>query len=116
MPVTTRVSLLHQLRSKQDSVAWSKFVELYTPLVYRWVADLGIRDPERNDVVQEVFMVLLGKISTFNYDGTRSFRGWLRTVTLNKARDFLRKQNRLSEPTFVARLELAEVAVGTDSF
>lgn len=108
MPKTTRVSLLQQLCSKQDSVAWSRFVELYTPLVYRWVADLGIRDSERNDVVQDVFVVLLGKISTFHYDDSKSFRGWLRTITINKSRDLLRKQKRLSEPTFVSQIELAE--------
>ncbi|QEG21895.1 sigma-70 family RNA polymerase sigma factor [Mariniblastus fucicola] len=108
MAETTRVSLLQQLRCKQDSRAWSKFVHLYTPLICQWVADLRVPTPQRNDVVQEVFIVLLGKISTFQYDAKLSFRGWLRTVTINKCRDFLRKQNRLSEPTFVAHLELAE--------
>lgn len=108
MPQTTRVSLLQQLRNNRDSVAWSRFVALYTPLVYQWVADLGIRDPDRNDVVQDVFVVLLGRMSTFNYDASKSFRGWLRTITINKSRDLLRKRKRLGEPTFVARLELAE--------
>jgi len=96
------------MRSKQDSVAWSRFVELYTPLVYRWVSDLGIQDPCRNDVVQDVFIVLLGRISTFRYDANQSFRGWLRTVTINKCRDYLRKRKRLSEPRFFAQIELAE--------
>ena len=108
MTKTTRVSLLQQLRSKQDSRAWSKFVQLYTPLIYQWVSDLRVAKPERNDVVQEVFVVLLGKLSTFQYDASRSFRGWLRTVTINKCRDFLRKKNRLTEPTFLAHLDLAE--------
>lgn len=108
MPKTTRVSLLQQLRNRQDSNAWSKFVQLYTPLVYQWVADLGIREPQRNDVVQEVFLVLLGKLSTFQYDPTKSFRGWLRSITINKSRDALRKLNRLTEPKFVAHLEMAQ--------
>jgi RNA polymerase sigma-70 factor (ECF subfamily) len=108
MSHSTRVSLLQQLRSKQDSAAWSKFVHLYTPLVYQWVADLGIRDPERNDVVQDVFIVLLGRISTFQYDAAKSFRGWLRTITINKSRDMLRKKKRLNEPKFFAQLDQAE--------
>lgn len=110
MSETTRVSLLQQLRSKQDSRAWSKFVQLYTPLICHWVDDLRVPKPERNDVVQEVFLVLLGKISTFQYDAKQSFRGWLRTVTINKCRDYFRKQNRLTEPKFVAHLELAEAS------
>ncbi len=105
---TTRISLLHQLRSKQNSIAWSRFVQIYTPLVVRWVSDLGIQDPDRSDVVQEVFIVLLGQISTFKYDVNLSFRGWLRTVTINKSRDLIRKRNRMSEPEFMERIELAE--------
>lgn len=108
MPQTTHVSLLHQLKSTQDSVAWSKFVVLYTPLVCQWVAQLNIRDSERDDVVQEVFLNLLNKIADFEYDASRSFRGWLRTMTINKVRDHLRKKNRLSEPQFVAHLEHVE--------
>lgn len=108
MPKTTRASLLQQLRNRQDSSAWSKFVQLYTPLVYQWVTDLGIRESQRNDVVQDVFLVLLGKISTFQYDPSQSFRGWLRTVTINKSRDALRRMNRATEPKFFAQLEIAE--------
>lgn len=108
MTETTRVSLLQQLRSKHDTRAWSKFVQLYTPLICRWVTDLRVPETERNDVVQEVFIVLVGKISTFQYDSKRSFRGWLRTITINKCRDLFRKKNRLTEPKFVAQLELAE--------
>ena len=108
MTETTRVSLLHQLRSKQDSQAWSKFVQLYTPLICHWVADLRVPESQRNDVVQEVFIILLGKISTFQYDSNQSFRGWLRTITINKCRDYFRNRNRLTEPKFVAQLELAE--------
>lgn len=108
MPKTTQVSLLQQLQNKQDSVAWSKFVHLYTPLVYQWVADLGLREPDQSDVVQEVFVVLLGKVSTFQYDGSKSFRGWLRTITINKARDAHRKSKRATEPKFLAQIEMAQ--------
>lgn len=108
MNQTTQISLLHRLRSQHDTAAWSKFVELYTPLVHRWISDLGVRGHECNDVVQEVFIALLGRISTFQYDAKKSFRGWLRTVTLNKTRDLLRKQKRAYEPVLRERLEIAQ--------
>ena len=76
----TRSSLLLQLRSKDDSAAWSRFVSLYTPLVDRWIAELGFDDPDRADLVQDVLVTLLGKVSTFQYDPQRTFRGWLRVV------------------------------------
>ncbi|MFK7768218.1 MAG: RNA polymerase sigma factor [Mariniblastus sp.] len=108
MSKTTRISLLQQLHCKQDSFAWSKFAHLYTPLITQWVADLGIQNPERNDVVQEVFVVLLGKISSFQYDAQKSFRGWLRTITINKSRDFLRKKKRVTELKLFAQIEAAQ--------
>lgn len=107
MSFSTRISLLQQLRSKQDSFAWSKFVELYTPLVHRWVRTLGIDEPDRSDVVQDVFVVLLGKLSSFQYDPRKSFRAWLRTITINKSRDLLRKSKRVNEPVFLGQIEKA---------
>ncbi len=90
MSSSTNISLLLKLRSRADSVAWSRFVKLYAPLVHQWVGIIGIQEPDRSDVSQDVFMVLLGKMSTFQYDPQKSFRGWLRTITLNKCRDLLR--------------------------
>ena len=113
MPMhTTDASLLRKLRSRADVTAWSQFVRLYAPLLHRWVATLGIDEPDRSDVVQDVFVVLLGKLSTFQYDQRQSFRGWLRTITLNKCRDLLRSQRRLTEPLLLERIELAS---GDDS-
>lgn len=103
----TNPSLLLKLRSKEDSQAWTRFVTLYTPLVDRWIGQLGFGDPDRSDLVQEVFVVLLGKISSFQLDPARSFRAWLRTVTINKCRDLARKQARRVEPQFVETIERA---------
>lgn len=102
---STRLSLLLQLRSTSDQIAWSRFVELYTPLVHRWVGDLSVADPDRSDIVQEVFVVLLRKLPDFVYEQDKSFRGWLRTITVNKTRDFLRRRNRLTEAKTLDDLE-----------
>ena len=40
----TRPSLLVRLRDRQDRRAWAEFVEIYTPLVYRYC---GRRGPGR---------------------------------------------------------------------
>lgn len=104
---TTNVSLLLKLRSRADAAAWRQFVQLYAPLVHGWIAALGIEEPDRSDVVQEVLIVLLGKMSTFQYDQQQSFRGWMRTITLNKCRDLLRARRRATEPLLMDRLESA---------
>ena len=107
MNSTTNLSLLLKLRSKSETASWSQFVKLYAPLVHKWVGVIGIQEPDRSDVAQDVFMVLLGKMSTFQYDPQRSFRGWLRTITLNKCRDLLRTRRNSLETIVHARIERA---------
>lgn len=104
---TTNPSLLRKLRSRADASAWSHFVNLYAPLMQQWIAALGIDEPDRSDVVQEVFVVLLRKMPTFQYDSQQSFRGWLRTIALNKCRDLLRGRHRATEPLLLERIEQA---------
>lgn len=84
---STSASLLMRLKSTDNSRAWSRFVKLYTPLIYFWARNCGLQAHDASDLVQEVFALLLKKLPEFDYDKAKSFRGWLRTVTLNKWRD-----------------------------
>jgi RNA polymerase sigma-70 factor (ECF subfamily) len=84
---TTSVALLDRLRQPADPEAWSRFVELYTPLLYRWACRLGLQDADALDLVQDVLGVLLVKMPAFQYDPGKSFRAWLHTVLLNHWRD-----------------------------
>jgi RNA polymerase sigma-70 factor (ECF subfamily) len=45
-----------------------------------------------------VFVALVEKLPEFRYDPQRRFRAWLRTVALNKCRDFLRRRNLRGSP------------------
>ena len=49
---------------------------------------------------QTVLLRLVEKLPHFKYDRTRSFRGWLKTVTLNRWREWMRR--RRLEPTHLA--------------
>jgi RNA polymerase sigma-70 factor, ECF subfamily len=88
---TTPISLLERLRQPGADDAWARFVRLYTPLLMHWARRAGLRDAEAADLVQDVFTLLVGKLPQFRYDETGSFRGWLRTVTLNKWRQNARR-------------------------
>jgi RNA polymerase sigma-70 factor (ECF subfamily) len=81
---TTPVSLLQRLRAPAPTAAWDRFVELYTPVLFAWARRLGLQSQDAADLIQEVFAVLVQKLPTFEYDQHKSFRGWLRTITLNK--------------------------------
>jgi RNA polymerase sigma-70 factor (ECF subfamily) len=83
---TTRVSLLERIRQSADQVAWERFVKLYTPLLCHWARRLGSHDQDADDLVQEVFAVLVHKLPDFRYDTGKRFRGWLWTVLANKVR------------------------------
>jgi RNA polymerase sigma-70 factor (ECF subfamily) len=87
---TTSVSLLQRLRHAATDRDWRRFVEIYTPLLFHWVRQAHVGPPDDADVVQEVLILLLEKLPGFEYDAEKSFRGWMRTVVVNKARDRLR--------------------------
>jgi RNA polymerase sigma-70 factor (ECF subfamily) len=101
----TPVSLLQRLRQPAEQEAWARFVELYTPLLYYWARRLGLQAQDAADLVQDVFTVLVRTLPEFSYDHRRSFRSWLRTVTLNKWRE----RRRLARPDEPAG-DLADVA------
>jgi RNA polymerase sigma-70 factor (ECF subfamily) len=89
---TTHPSLLERVRLSDDQKSWARFVDLYTPLIYSWARQLGLQEADSADLVQEVFALLVEKMPAFAYDRHRSFRAWLRTVTLNKWRDRCRRR------------------------
>jgi RNA polymerase sigma-70 factor (ECF subfamily) len=88
----TPPSLLEKVRQTSDQQAWSRFVWLYTPLLQRWLARLGVGADEAGDLIQDVFVILVRKLPEFSYDREKSFRAWLRTVLLNRWRDRRRHQ------------------------
>jgi RNA polymerase sigma-70 factor (ECF subfamily) len=89
---TTPVSLLERLRRPEEHQAWEQFVALYTPLLYHWARRAGLQAQDASDLVQDVLVLLLRKLPEFTYDRGKSFRSWLRTVTLNRWRQSLRKR------------------------
>lgn len=87
----TPVSLLERLRVQCEESDWARFVELYTPLLCRLVRRLGLRGQDADDLVQDIFTVLVQKLPAFYYDPSKRFRNWLWTVTLNCCREPLRR-------------------------
>lgn len=112
---TTSISLLQRLRRKDESEAWERFVKLYTPLIFRWARNNGLTATEAEDLVQDVLSVVVVKIAEFQVDPEKSFRGWLRTVTVNRCRDLLRRRGRTPQVTRDGDLN-PDARGGNDSF
>lgn len=88
----TPVSLLFRLRRRDDDAAWQRFVTLYTPLLFFWACRLGLKADEAGDLVQDVFVTLVQKLPSFEYDSGKRFRGFLRTIIENRWRDRQRRK------------------------
>jgi RNA polymerase sigma-70 factor (ECF subfamily) len=87
----TPASLLERLRCPADADSWARFVRLYTPLLYSWAYRVGLQESDAADLIQDVFALLVRKLPEFTYDRNKSFRAWLRTVTLNTWRQRARR-------------------------
>lgn len=91
----THASLLVELRDVQNSAAWERFVDLYTPLVFQFLRKRGLQPADSSDVAQEVMRTVARSIQRFEYQTARGgFRNWLFTVTRNQFNDFLRRRER----------------------
>jgi RNA polymerase sigma-70 factor (ECF subfamily) len=112
----TPASLLERLRQPAEHRAWERFVQLYTPLLFYWARRVGLGDADAADLVQDVFTLLVQKLPEFTYDRHKSFRAWLRTVTLNKWRD--RRRRPVPLPAAFGGAALPEPAVpdGAEAF
>lgn len=88
---TTPPTLLERLHQAGNEAAWVRLVALYTPLLFGWARRCGETEHDAADLVQEVFVALVQTLPTFHYDRTGNFRGWLRTLLLNKLRDRKRR-------------------------
>jgi RNA polymerase sigma factor (sigma-70 family) len=91
----TQPSLLLRVRDPKDSAAWTRFVDVYTPLVFNFCRKRGLQAADAADVSQDVMRAVAGAISRFDYDREKGgFRDWLFRVTRNKLTDFTRRRPR----------------------
>jgi RNA polymerase sigma-70 factor (ECF subfamily) len=87
----TSATLLQRLLDHGDDTAWTRLTQLYAPLIR---ANLGRHLPQEADVddlVQQVFTVVLEKLPEFRHNGRPgAFRAWLRGICVNRVRMFWR--------------------------
>jgi RNA polymerase sigma-70 factor (ECF subfamily) len=93
----TSLSLLDRLRNAApDSAEWRRLQDIYLPLIRFWVVRVpGVGD-DADDLAQEVLLVLVRELPSFQRRRDGSFRAWLRQITLNRIRAF--QKNRRKQP------------------
>jgi RNA polymerase sigma-70 factor (ECF subfamily) len=88
---TTRISFLKCLVHGDES-SWREFDAVYKPLLRHWLYDKALSHNDVEDLIQEVMLFVAQQLPTFEHN-TRvgAFRKWLRLITVNTARNYLRK-------------------------
>lgn len=87
----TSRSLISGLR-RQDAAAWERLVRWYSPLVLHWLLRWNVPSRDAADVLQEVYRAVARSVVGFRKVRPEdTFRGWLRSIALNKVRDHFRR-------------------------
>jgi RNA polymerase sigma-70 factor (ECF subfamily) len=89
---TTSPVLLERLGDWSDDAAWNEFVEQYRPLVEGWCRRMRLDAETTDELCQRIWINLADCISSFQYDPSRRFRGWLRRLCYSRAIDLIRER------------------------
>jgi len=111
---------------KNDILAWSMFVSLFTPLVYTWLRQWGLAPEEAQNVGQVTLLSVHRQLRTYDpRQSGETFRSWLVRLTWHEFeghRDskIMNKKSRVLKPevlteTVVFALETEEETVATES-
>src|SRR5262245_5621469 len=90
----TSVSLLERLAASPGDDDWHRLVELYQPLLRAWLARAGVPEADRDDLTQDVLLVVFREVKDFERRGEGAFRAWLRAILVNRTRDYFRARCR----------------------
>jgi len=89
----TSATLLERLRDRADAEAWQRLVDTYAPLLSGWLRRYCLQDADVDDLVQEVLVTVARQAAKFQHSGRPgAFRHWLRTILVNRLREFWRDQ------------------------
>jgi RNA polymerase sigma-70 factor (ECF subfamily) len=73
---------------------WHRLVEWYAPIVARWCRRAGLRRPDSEDILQDVFLAIRQGIGRFRRaPGVGSFHAWAATIARRKILDHFRRQD-----------------------
>ena len=86
----TRVSVIVGV-CRQDPERWREFDAIYRPILMAFLNNRGLKESEANDVVQDIFVKLLGKIHSYDRAQCK-FRTWLFSLAHNTLIDHARRR------------------------
>ena len=80
----TSHSLIARVKDLGDGAAWTEFLGIYQPVVFRMARRRGLQDADAQDVMQQVFLSISKSIEGWTPgDLQPPFRAWLTTISRN---------------------------------
>jgi RNA polymerase sigma-70 factor, ECF subfamily len=76
---------------QHDPDRWSEFDSIYRPMLIGFLRKQGLNEFDASDVVQDIFVKLLGKIQTYDREQCK-FRTWLFAVAHHTLVDYARRR------------------------
>jgi RNA polymerase sigma-70 factor (ECF subfamily) len=88
--VQTSLTWLGRLAGDPSEGDWKRLLDVYGPLLRGWLARSGVSAADHDDLVQEVLIVVVRRVSEFDHRGPGAFRAWLRGILANYIRKYFR--------------------------
>ena len=93
---TTRVTLIQKIKNSRNDGAWEEFFQIYRNYIYMVVRNMNVAHHDAEDIVQDVFRKVSGKVKKFEYLREKGkFRHWLCAIAKNTVLDHFRKKKSL---------------------
>jgi RNA polymerase sigma-70 factor (ECF subfamily) len=87
--------MLERVKVIGDSASWREFLDIYDPLLRKWLGAQGVTGSDADDIVQEVMRVVLEQIPKFEHNRRPgAFRCWLRSIMAHRLQAWWRDQKR----------------------
>src|SRR3954462_15554072 len=65
MTAETSLTLLARLQQSSDPASWQRLVDLYAPLIGRWLSRSPLQSADHEDIAQEVLKIVMHKLPDF---------------------------------------------------
>ncbi len=86
----TSLTWLGRMVATPNGADWQRLANIYPPLLKAWLHRAGVPTSDRDDLVQEVLVVVVRQIQEFDHRGSGAFRAWLRGILANHIRKYFR--------------------------
>ncbi len=115
MAFSTKKSLLSKIK-EGDDVSWYEFYLTYSPLIWLRGGDHGLKESEKEDLIQETLLSVFNGRERFHYDPAKGrFRNYIKKIIDRRSIDILRQRKNNNQSLSGASDEgLMDIAVSSE--